>query len=145
VDAEGAVLASTAAATMVTLLTTDAWIQVKKEIGGLWRRVRPAEADAVVAEIERSRGQAAGSADDSAVMDALKAEWTGRLTGLLAARAAAAELGRTHSVLEALLPQEPGRDVSIRQTAKARGGSAVVQVAGSLYGGVRLAAARAWA
>jgi hypothetical protein len=53
VDAESAMLASTAAT--MTLLTADAWIQVKKEIGGLWRRVRPAEADAVVAEIERCR------------------------------------------------------------------------------------------
>jgi hypothetical protein len=35
VDPESVALASTAAATMVTLLTTDAWAQVKKEIGGL--------------------------------------------------------------------------------------------------------------
>jgi hypothetical protein len=44
--------------------------------------------------------------------------------------ALAIELGRALSVLEALLPQKPEPDVSSRQTAKARGGSAVVQVAG---------------
>lgn len=129
-DAESVALASTAAATMVALLTTDAWTQVKKEVGGLWRRLRPAEADVVVAELGRSRDEAAGSPGDSAVIDALKAEWNARLIELLTAEAAAAELGKANSALEALLPEKPEKNVSIRQTADARGGSAVVQVAG---------------
>jgi hypothetical protein len=33
-DTESVALASTAAATMVILLTTDAWTQVKKEVVG---------------------------------------------------------------------------------------------------------------
>jgi len=129
VDGETAALASTAAATLVTLLATDAWAQVKKEIGGLWRRLRPAEAHVVVAELERSRDKAAGSPGDSAVIDALQAEWTARLLELLTAGAAAAELGKANSALAALLPEKRKENVSIWQIADARG-STVVQVAG---------------
>ena len=50
-DTEIAALASTAAATMVTLLTTDAWTRVKEEISGLWRRFRPEHAATVAADL----------------------------------------------------------------------------------------------
>lgn len=50
-DGESLALASTAATTLVTLLTTDAWAKAKQEMASLWQRFRPEHADVVAAEI----------------------------------------------------------------------------------------------
>jgi len=130
VDPESAALASTAAATMVTLLTTDAWVQVKKEIGGLWRRFRPSRAEAVEADLEEAREQALAAVRDEAAIRLLTAEWESRLKRLLAAdAAAAAELARVTDTLVGLLPQ--GMDVRVAQHANASDHSTVIQVGGN--------------
>jgi hypothetical protein len=124
VDAESAALASTAAATVVTLLTTDAWGQVKKEMGGLWRRFRPDRADAAEADLIESRQEAL--AGDEAVARRLVAEWESRLRRLLAADSAVAdELARVIGTLVGDLPD--GGGTTVIQHANAAGHGTVVQ------------------
>jgi hypothetical protein len=124
VDAESAALASTAAATVVTLLTTDAWGQVKKEIGGLWRRFRPSHADVVEADLTEARQEVL--AGDEVVARTLVAEWESRLRRLLAADSAVAdELARVISALAGSLPN--GGSTTVTQHAQASGHSTIVQ------------------
>lgn len=89
-DQESVELASTAAATMVALMTIDAWTQVKKEIGGLWRRFRPEHAAAVEADLAAARAEAVTEIETGRepAGDILAAEWESRLRRLLAADAA---------------------------------------------------------
>jgi hypothetical protein len=139
VDTESAVLASTAAATMVTLLTTDAWAQAKKEIGGLWRRSRPEHADAVEADLTEARDEAlaAAESEDERIALALTVEWESRLRRLVAADAtAAAELARVVTALSGLLERTTAErekrheNITITQDAHTSGHSTVIQVAG---------------
>ena len=129
-DTEIAALASTAAATMVTLLTTDAWTRVKEEISGLWRRFRPEHAAAVAADLAAAREEAvaAAAAGDEAVPGDLATEWAARLRRLLAAEPAAAhELAHVVSTLTSIQHSD---NVTITQKADARDHSTVIQVAG---------------
>ena len=54
-DTELAALAASSATTIVTLLTTDAWDQVKQKMTALWRRFKPDQADTIGVELARSR------------------------------------------------------------------------------------------
>jgi hypothetical protein len=85
VDLELTALTSTAAATVVQLLTTAAWEQAKTAVGGLWRRVHPERAETVQAELEDSRAEmlAARELGDKQVEQALVGEWQGRLRRLV--------------------------------------------------------------
>ena len=56
-DPELSALAATAAATLVGLLTTDAWERVKGGLGALWRRAHPERAGTIEAEIAESRDE----------------------------------------------------------------------------------------
>jgi hypothetical protein len=118
-DTESVALASTAAATIVTLLTTDAWTQVKKEVAGLWRRFRPEHAAAVEDDLSAARQEAlaAAAAGDEAVPRALATEWESRLRRLLAAEpAAASELAQVVATLTSIKQHE---NVMITQKANA--------------------------
>jgi len=120
VDGETAALASTVAATLVTLLTTDAWTGAKNEIVAVWQRFRPAHADVVEADLTQARDEAV--AGDKAVVRTLTAEWESRLGRLIAASPdAAAELRLLN---DRLLEQQP----TIIQKAKASGHGTVIQV-----------------
>lgn len=120
-DAETAALASTAAATVVTLLTTDAWERAKHEIGGLWHRFQPDRAAAVEADLAQSRTEALAGGEPAA--RALAAEWESRLRRLLAAdSAAAAELTRVIALLAAALPP-----ATVTQHATASGHGTIIQ------------------
>jgi hypothetical protein len=139
VDTESVALASTAAATMVTLLTTDAWAQVKKEIAGLWRRFRPEHAAAAEDDLSAARDEAiaAAQAGDATVADALTTEWELRLRRLLAADpGVAAELARVVTTLANALEstaESTGKqheNVTITQQANASKHSSVIQIAG---------------
>jgi hypothetical protein len=94
-------LAIVAATALVHLLATEDWKWACAAIGGLCRRVDPAWADTVHAELEASRFEvleAREAGHEEAVQD-LIAEWDGRLRRLLSASpAAAAEL---HHLLKA--------------------------------------------
>lgn len=75
-DSEGLALASTAAATLVTLLTTEAWTKASREIASLWHRFRPSQAAGVEAELAQARADVL--AGDQAVTRAVVTEWEGR-------------------------------------------------------------------
>jgi hypothetical protein len=124
-------LASSAAAAVVTTLTTDAWTHVRGEIGELWRRLRPGQAEqaaAVEAIVTRDREEITGSSDDDALGRAIRAEWEARFLRLLGSdAAAAAQLARVVRELEGL---RRDRDVSVRQDAMASGHGTVIQVGG---------------
>jgi hypothetical protein len=126
-DGELAALAGSAATTIVTLLATDAWGEVKEKIGGLWRRFRPEFADDAEQELDRVHAEIA-TADETVAL-AITREWESRLLRLLAADAdAAAELSRVLVKLsQSHVAQRGG---AVRQTAKASGHSTVIQVGG---------------
>jgi hypothetical protein len=86
-DPELTALTSTAATTVVQLLATAAWEQVKTAVGGLWQRVHPERAETVQAELEDSRAEvlAAREVGDEQVEQTLVGEWQGRLRRLVAA------------------------------------------------------------
>jgi hypothetical protein len=54
-DPELLALASTAAITVVKLLTTDGWEKAKQGLGKLWRRVQPERAERIEAAVFDSR------------------------------------------------------------------------------------------
>ncbi|TQF04405.1 hypothetical protein E6W39_21995 [Kitasatospora acidiphila] len=131
-DSEFVTLASSAATTVVTLLATDGWEQVKTAMGSLWRRVHPDLAGAVEAELvaQRSMVIAAQDADDDQVVRALEDDWRQRLSTLLAAEPwLAAELRRL--VEEDLRARETAAEGSratpIEMHAKASGHGRVYQ------------------
>ncbi|MBV9448051.1 MAG: hypothetical protein JO345_19380 [Streptosporangiaceae bacterium] len=127
-DAELAALASTAATTIVTLLTTDAWDQVKQKVTMLWHRFMPDQADALETGLARDRLEI--QAADATMARAITLDWESRLLRLLSADATAADALR-HIVAE--LSQLPGVQQvhgAISQHAEANHNSTVIQVAG---------------
>jgi hypothetical protein len=91
-DPELVALASTAAITVVKLLTTDGWEKAKKGLGTLWRRVQPERAERIEAAVSDSRqdlltAKERGEAEQEAVT-----QWDSRLRTLLAAEPDAADL-----------------------------------------------------
>src|SRR5260370_8565471 len=85
-DAELATLASSAATTIVTLLTTDAWGQVKQKMTVLWRRFKPDQPDALEAEFARDRLEIQHR--DATMARTITLDWEARLLPPLAPRAA---------------------------------------------------------
>jgi hypothetical protein len=127
-DSELAVIASSAATTIVNLLATDAWHQVKDKIGDLWRRFRPEQAEAVESELDRARREITGA--DETVTLAVTREWESRLLRLLAADSAVtADLGRVVSELRQISAGAQARG-DVRQSARASGQSTVIQIGG---------------
>lgn len=127
--AELAGLASSAAATITSLLATDAWEQVKEKTGELWRRFRPDQAADVEAELDR--GHLEILAADETVALAIAREWESRLLRLLSVDGAvAAELSRAVAELRQVRAGRPERG-GVRQIAKASGHGTVIQIGGS--------------
>ncbi len=95
-DPELAALASTAAATVVKLLTTDGWEKAKQALGTLWRRARPERAGRIEATASDSREDllAARERGDDAVERELVTQWDSQIRTLLAADPDAAVLLR---------------------------------------------------
>jgi hypothetical protein len=127
-DGELVSLASSAAATVVTLLATDAWTQVRTEVGMLWRRLRPGldgQAAEATAAVTRDRAEIAGAPAGHGAGQALRAEWEARFLRLVGAdAAAAAEFARMARGLDGLRREQ---EVSVRQDATASGHGIVVQ------------------
>jgi hypothetical protein len=127
--AELASLASSAAATIANLLATDAWEQVKKKIGVLWRRFRPDQAAGIEAELERGHLEIR-DADDTVAL-AITRDWESRLLRLLDAEPTVAdELSRVVAELRQVQAGRPGQG-RVWQSAKASGRSTVIQVGGN--------------
>ena len=84
-EAELSALAATAAATLVGLLTTDAWERVKDGLGALWRQVHPERAQTIEADITEARGEllAPGSVAADYAAGRLVTEWESRIYRLL--------------------------------------------------------------
>jgi len=127
-DGDLAVLASSAATTIVGLMATDAWGQAKEKVAALWRHFQPAQADAIESDLDRARAECAGASE--AVALAISREWESRLLRLLAVdTAVAAELNLVIDDLSRI--RSGGRSQgSVRQSALASGQSTVIQIGG---------------
>jgi hypothetical protein len=139
-DPETAALAAAAAATMVELLTTEAWQKAKSAIGGLWRRARSTDAEAVdVIDVEiaetRVNAIAAREAEDDEAERELVGAWQARLSRLLAAEPALVpELRRLldDTLTPALDASVPGR-TTITMRAKASDDARIYQAGGDQH------------
>jgi hypothetical protein len=122
---ELASLASSAASTVVNLLATDAWGQVKERIVALWRQFSPQQTNATGTALDGNRLEI-GDANDAVVL-ALTREWESRFLRLLVADAAvASELNRLVADLRKIPAIHLTRG-SVRQEAKASGHGMVIQ------------------
>ncbi len=131
VDAELAQLMSTAAATLVQLLTTDGWERAKSAVGSLWQRVHPDRVAMLDVELADSRAAllaARSVGDDQAERD-LEGEWRGRLRRLVAADPQVAdELPGLLQELRAALSEAAGAQAGhIDMRAEASGHARVYQ------------------
>jgi hypothetical protein len=136
-DGELAAVASSAATTIVGLMATDAWDQVKEKMAAFWRHFRPEEVPAIEADLDQARVELA-TADETVALAVLR-EWESRLLRLLAADPAAAD--GLSQVVAGLEQRRATRQVAggVRQRAKASGHSTVIQVGGDgIIGGPRL-------
>ena len=125
-DAEIAALSSGAAATLVTLMTTDGWDGAKTALAGLWRRHHPDQAKAVEVDLDvaHASARAAHAAGDEQALADLVVEWRGRLSALLAGDAVlATELRRLIEDLRLTA----GADGRVVMRAAARGHGRVYQ------------------
>jgi hypothetical protein len=86
-DPELVALASTGAATVVALLTTDAWGQAKTGLGSLWRHVHPDEARSIESDLAEARSTllAATAERSEQITRVVVGEWRDRILSLLAA------------------------------------------------------------
>ncbi|AWK08265.1 hypothetical protein SSP531S_48650 [Streptomyces spongiicola] len=121
-DAEVALLAQSAATTLVALMATDAWQHMRDGITRLWRRTQPERADTVAAELEAGREDvlAAIATDDRETLDELRLQWRGSVRRLLVARPAAVE--ELRALLDRLDPDgSAARQITQRATASGQG------------------------
>ena len=127
-DGELAALCSAAAGTLVGLMTTDSWEQVKAGFAHLWRRAHPGQATAVEADLEAARDTAVAARDggDEQALAELATEWQSRLRRLAGQdEAVQAEVRRLVEELRPLLSGSPAAPVVM--IARASGGSRINQ------------------
>lgn len=136
-DPELTALTSTAAATVVKLLATEAWERAMGAVGGLWRRVHPERAETVQAELADSRTEvlAARQAGDEQVEQGLVSEWQGRLRRLLAADPQLVDELRwvVAELRSALADADPRQNTTITMQATTFGDSRVNQAGHDLH------------
>lgn len=128
-DAELTALSSTAAATLVALMTTDAWGRAKAALVGLWRRRHPEQATAVEADLAAAQLEvaAARQVGDSSVEAELTSEWQSRLRRLVAGdEQLQAELALLVENLRPAVP-DSGQAGSVAMRASACGRSRINQ------------------
>ncbi|KAF0647948.1 MULTISPECIES: hypothetical protein [Streptomyces] len=121
-DAEVALLAQSAGTTLIALMATDAWHQVREGITQLWRRAQPERAESVAAELEAVHEDvlAATDADDQETLDELRHQWQGMVRRLLVARPAAVE--ELRALLDRLDPEgSAARQITQHATASGQG------------------------
>lgn len=128
-DPDLTALSWAAATTLVALMTTDSWEQVKAAFVGLWRRRYPRQAGVVDADLAAARHEmmAALEAGDEQAGVELAGEWQSRLRRLVAAdEQLQDELGRLVEQFRPMLPdaRQPG---SVVMRARASGLSRVYQ------------------
>jgi hypothetical protein len=115
VEPELIALATAAATTLVTQMTTDGWAQARSRLGRFFSRGGGAEDMATVeGELEATRGEltAAQAAADHEMEAALRSEWLIRIRRTLAADPSSAEQLRV--ILDELRPAEDTGGVRVR-------------------------------
>ena len=120
-------LASAAASTLVTLMTTDAWPQVRNSVAEFWLRYQPPySADRLAADLDGANATVARARQvkDRRVENAVAAEWEGRILALLILEPAAA--GDLAAVIVRLQPQgaRPSESTGFHAGRAAGAGSA---------------------
>jgi hypothetical protein len=125
-DAELAALAGSAATTLVTSMTSDAWQRARDGIVSLWRRVSPDRAETVAGELDADREDlvAARESGDGEAEAELQREWRGRVRRLIAQRPEVA--GELRALLDELAPQS-AQQSTVAQHATASGQARVYQ------------------
>ncbi|MGW2183414.1 hypothetical protein ACWCXX_36340 [Streptomyces sp. NPDC001732] len=129
-DPELAALASSAATTMVGVLATDGWENVKSLVGRLWQRVHPDRAEVVEAELVETRTEllTARQTQDGEAEQHLVGEWHGRLRRLLAADPELAEeLRRMVAELQSAAAEDRAGAGPVDMRARASGHAKVYQ------------------
>jgi hypothetical protein len=99
-------LASAAASTLVALMASDAWPQVRNSVAEFWLRYQPPySADRSAADLDGANATVARArqVNDRRVENAVAAEWEGRILALLILEPAAA--GDLAAVIGRLQPQ----------------------------------------
>ena len=120
-------LAQGTAATLITLMTTDAWNHAREGIIQLWRRIQPERAEIVTAELEASREDVltAYTNNDQETLNEVHAQWQNWLKRLLAARPEAADDLRR--LLDELDPSGTAATPAVTQNATASGQARIYQ------------------
>ncbi|MEU9117641.1 hypothetical protein AB0D04_39405 [Streptomyces sp. NPDC048483] len=122
---------ASAGTALVGLMVTEAWGQARDGVVGLWRRLRPADADAVGRDLEEARAELVEAREEGAAGEEtereLAGEWQRRLLRVLREDPAAAEeLQRVLEAARGTLPPEtaPG---SVQLQAHASGNARIYQ------------------
>ncbi|MDT0344210.1 hypothetical protein [Streptomyces litchfieldiae] len=128
-SAELALLATTAAQSVITLMCTDAWTGTRNRVVGLWHRFRPEQEEDVAQGLDGAQGvlTAARAGSVPGVDETLTAQWATRFAELLAQHPEAAAELRALTAEAAAAPAP-------RTTITASGPGAVA--AGTIYGNV---------
>lgn len=128
-DPDLTALSWAAATTLVALMTTDSWEQVKAAFVGLWRCRYPQQAGVVDADLAAARHEmmAALRAGDEQAGVELAGEWQSRLRRLVAADEQLQDaLGRLVEQFRPILP-DSGQPGSVVMRARASGLGRVYQ------------------
>jgi hypothetical protein len=108
-------------------MTTDAWAQAKSAVVSLWRRLRPAQADAVEADLDGARAGliAAGGSHGTVLAD----EWAARLqdVAITGPQAATVLLDLAEALRRCAAGAERASAVRVEMHAKASGRGRVFQ------------------
>ncbi|AWW43462.1 hypothetical protein ADL00_09800 [Streptomyces sp. AS58] len=125
-------IALAAGTALVGAIATDAWQGARTGLVGLWRRVRPEQAEAVDAELAETRLHmlAARASGETDTEQALAADWQLRIQALLRANpAVAVELRQLldEQLTPALTADERSRIGRLVMKAEASGSARVYQ------------------
>ncbi|MDQ0715939.1 phage-related minor tail protein [Streptomyces luteogriseus] len=119
-----AVLAATAANTVVSSLSTDAWARVKELVVGVWRRHRPDEESAAVSATDAALEVLRGSPSDEEEARLVEA-WQARFRTLLDAEPAARRA--LAALVDELAAEQAGQAEQAEQGERAERGDAPAQ------------------
>ncbi|MFJ9854649.1 hypothetical protein [Streptomyces sp. NPDC101150] len=116
---------------LVGLMVTEAWTQARNGVVALWRRLRPADADAVERDLDEARGELVEAREEgeagAQTERELAGEWQRRLLRVLRDDPAAAEeLQQLLDAARGTLPPEsaPG---GVQLQARAEGSARIYQ------------------
>ena len=128
-EPEFTALVATASATLISLMTTDAWKQAKVRFQKFWALVHPGEVEPAVTALEAAQ-QSVLAADPAKAADttrALEIEWAIRLSQLPASPGVIAELKELIKTLRVISAETAGAtSVAINITGSPSGTTNIV-------------------